>query len=303
VQATLQILNGPETGRKIRLTNGQVARFGRTEWSDFAFAYDRRLADVHFSIETTDDVVTLVDLSQGRGVEVDGQKIESCELRSGQKIEAGSMVFAVETQMPFETSRTGPVATARVERPAPPPDLAQKVCEAVELSEPAATLLDETVEVLPFLDKLAAENLLLDALRVLAAWLSKRKAVWWGASCVEAACGDHLQSQADLLALVRTWAQKPIEENRLAAVTAAETADTKLPACWLARAAGWSGGSLSPPGLPVVPPDEHLTARALTGALLLAAPLADPAKCAANYRNFIELGKQLSQSVLDWEKP
>jgi Family of unknown function (DUF6931)/Inner membrane component of T3SS, cytoplasmic domain len=304
VQATLQLLNGPETGRTIHLKNGQVARFGRTEWSDFAFPYDRQLADVHFSIETTDDAVCLLDLSQGQGVQVDGVPATSCQLRPGQRIEAGSIVFAVDTEMPFETSRAGPVATTlRPETTAPPPDLAKKVCESVELSEAGGLLLDDSVEVLPFLDRLTSENLLLDALRVLAAWLSKRKAVWWGADCVESACGDRLQSQKDLLVLIRAWAREPSEENRRAALEAAETADTKLPACWLARAAGWSGGSLSPPGLPIVPPDEHLTARALTGTLLLAAPFAFPAKCAANYRKFIELGKQLGQSVFDWEKP
>ena len=102
--------------------------------------------------------------------------------------------------------------------------------------------------------------------------------------------------------MARAWVLDPTDENRRAALGAAETADTKLPACWLARAAGWSGGSLAPPGMAVVPPHEHLTAQALVGALLLAAVFRDPAKSADNYRLFIERGKQLSQTTLDWEK-
>jgi len=301
----LQILAGPESGRRIYLKNDQVARFGRTEWSDFAFPYDRGLADIHFSIETTDDAVKLTDLSQGDGVQVDGQKTTECRLHSGQKIQAGSLIFVVATERLFETSASGngPVAVARRSEPAPPPpELARKVCEAVELSEPAQGLLDDAIEVLPFIDKLTGQKLLLDALRVLAAWLSKRKAVWWGAGCVESACGEHIEGQTDLLALGRAWVREPTDENRRAALDAAESADAKLPACWLSRAAGWSGGSLAPPGLAAVPPDEHLTAQALVGALLLAAVFRDPAKSVDNYRLFIEQGKQLAQTTLDWEQ-
>jgi hypothetical protein len=305
VQATLQILAGPEAGRKIHLTSGLVARFGRTEWSDFAFSYDPALADVHFSIETTDDTVLLTDLSQGDGVQVDGQKMTECRLRSGQKIQAGSLTFVVTTERLFETSSsgTGPVAVARQSvESARSPELARKVCEAVELSEPAQGLLDDEIEVLPFIDKLSDQTHLLDALRVLGAWLDKRKAVWWGAGCLESACGERLEGQAELLALARAWVRDPTDENRRAALGAAETAETKLPACWLARAAGWSGGSLAPPGMAAVPPDERLTAQALVGALLLAAVFGDPAKSADNYRLFIDQGKQLSQTTLDWEK-
>src|SRR5262249_455299 len=203
MQAILQILTGPETGRRILIKAGQIARFGRTEWSDFAFPYDRQLADIHFSIETTNDSVTLADLSQGKGVEVDGQKTESCQLRSGQKIQAGRMAFAVSTERLFESSTagTGPVAVSANGPPVPAPALARKICESIGLSEPAQALLDDTIEVLPFIDKLSGEQLLLDALRVLAAWLSKRRAVWWGAGCLEAACGDSLKAQADLIAL------------------------------------------------------------------------------------------------------
>lgn len=302
MQATLQILTGPESGRRILLKSGQVASFGRTEWSDFSFPYDHRLADVHFSIETSDDAVTLADLSGGQGVQIDGEKMTTCQLRSGQKIKAGNMIFALGTELLFETSGAGPVSAARPTEEKATPELARKVCETVELSEPAENSLDNSIEVLPFIDQLTGAELLVDAMRVLATWLGKRKAVWWGADCVEAACADRLEAQEGLIRLARSWARDPTEENRRSALDAAETADTKVPGCWLARAAGWSGGSLSPPGLPVVPPDERLTAQSLTGALLLAAVFIDPAQCAANYRKFIALGKQLATTKLDWEE-
>ena len=298
----LQILTGPETGRKIYLKTGQLASFGRTEWSDFAFGYDPRLADVHFSIETDDDSATLVDNSDGKGVVVDGQKVTKCSLISGQKIKAGSLVFAVTTELLFETSGSGPVTPAQKTGVAPiPAELAIRICENLELSDAAAELLDQTSEVLTFVDQLCSENLLLDALRVLAASLSKRKALWWAADCVESACADRLQAQQGLISLARQWVQEPTTENCQNALHAAETTDSKLPACWLCYAASWSGESLAPPGLAVVPPAKHLNVQGIMAALLLAAVFYDPAKSTDNYRNFIELGKHISKTTLDWE--
>ena len=171
----------------------------------------------------------------------------------------------------------------------------------MDLSEPAAALVDETTEILPFIDKLTGQNLLLDALRVIAVWLTKRKALWWAVHCVESACADRLQAQESLLTLARTWVEEPTEEKCLAALQAAELTDTKLPACWLARAVSWSGASLAPPDLPAVPPGEQLCAQGVMAALLLAAVFVSPAKSGDNYRRFIEQGKQLSQTKLEWE--
>ena len=298
----LQILTGPETGRKIYLKTGQMASFGRTEWSDFAFSYDNSLADVHFSIETNDDTVTLIDNSDGRGVVVDGQQITKCSLGSGQKIKAGNLVFAVTTELLFETSGSGPVAVAQKQTGVTiPAELAIRVCENLDLSDTATELLDKSTEVLPFIDQLSSENLLLDALRVLAASLSKRKALWWAANCVESACADRLQAQERLISLSRAWVLEPTEENCHNALHAAETTDSELPACWLGHATSWSGESLAPPGLPSVPPAKHLNIQGIMAALLLAAVFINPAKSTENYRSFIELGKQISKTTLDWE--
>jgi len=303
LQATLQILTGPERGRRIHLKSGQVARFGRTGWSDFAFPYDAALADVHFSIETDAESVTLANLSDGNAIDVDGQKVARCVLRAGQRIRAGGLVFLVETEVLFSTSETGtgPVAVVKQTPPPSAGDLAHTVCEDIDLSEPARGLLDAKIEVIPYIDKLTEAEMLVDALRLLAGWMSKRKAVWWAAECVEAACGGPSQAQAGLVAHARSWAREPTEEHRRAAMSAGASAQTNLPACWIAQAAGWSGGSLAPAELPAVPPDEHLTSQAVTGALLLAAVFVDPAKAQANYRLFVDKGKQVAKARFDWE--
>ena len=304
MQATLQILNGPEAGRRILIKSGQVLRFGRSEWSDIAFPYDPALADVHFAVETGDDAVTVTDLSGRGAMQVDGAEVVSGPVHSGQRISAGSLAFEVAIEVLFARSEsgTGPVAVTLPEAPAAPRvKSACEVCETVDLSDAARELLDDSTGVLPFIELLTERELPVDALRVLATWLPKRKAVWWGAECVASACRTAPDSVLALLDTARRWVREPTEKNRRAAMSVAETANARTPSCWIVQGAAWSGGSLTPEGLPVVPPDERLTARALMGALLLAAVYSDPARRTENLRDFIEQGKQLAQVRLEWE--
>jgi hypothetical protein len=45
-------------------------------------------------------------------------------------------------------------------------------------------------------------------------------------------------------------------------------APAKTPGAWLALGAGWSGGSMAPPGMAPVPPPPFLTARAVNAGVL-----------------------------------
>jgi len=58
----------------------------------------------HFSIGTAVDAVTLVDLSDGKGVQVDGEKQSTCQLHNGRRFKAGNMIFAIATELQFDTS-------------------------------------------------------------------------------------------------------------------------------------------------------------------------------------------------------
>jgi hypothetical protein len=303
LQVHLQILTGPERGRIIYLKSGQIARFGQTEWSDFAFPYDPQLDEVHFSLETTIDSVILIDLSRNQSTRIDGQQQTPCQLKAGQKIKAGSLVFIIRTEALFETGRSGPISISpQPLLPETPAEYAFQVCKTVEITDPARELMNDTIEILPFISLLSENQFFVDALRVLSIWFSKRRAVWWAADCIEMACTMQRESQFHLLSVARTWAQEPTEDNAYAASQAADAADSKLPANWLARAASWSGASLAPPRLPVVPPADSLSSQGIMAALLLAAVFTDPAKSTENYQSFITQGKQLSEMVLNWEE-
>jgi hypothetical protein len=111
---------------------------------------------------------------------------------------------------------------------------------------------------------------------------------------VRAALGDQL-SPADeaCLAAAAAWMQQPAEEQRRQAQAAAEAADHKTPASWVAMAAFWSSGSLAPPAAPVVPPGEHLTAHAASGAVMLAAVAWQPEKANDKYRQFLQIAAEM----------
>ena len=75
---------------------------------------------------------------------------------------------------------------------------------------------------------------------------------------------------------------------------AATAAGTDNPAGWAARGAFWSGGSVTPPEGPIVPPGETLSAQAVAGAVCLAAVQREPARAAEKYRGFIAQGLDIA---------
>jgi hypothetical protein len=162
------------------------------------------------------------------------------------------------------------------------------------VSDAVEAVLIEDMPLPQFVEHLASRELFLDALKVVAHSLTKRSAVDWGARCVRAVLGDQL-SPADeaCLAAADAWVQNPAEEQRRRAQAAAEAADHKTPASWVAMAAFWSSGSLAPPAAPIVPPGEQLTAHAASGAVMLAAVARQPEKANDKYRQFLQLAAEI----------
>ena len=68
-------------------------------------------------------------------------------------------------------------------------------------------------------------------------------------------------------------------------------------------AAFWSGGSLGPPSVPVIPPGEYQTAQAITGAVLLAAVLARSATTEQNFSQFLTQGVEVANRTNRWDDP
>ena len=175
---------------------------------------------------------------------------------------------------------------------------AGEVCARFALGDEAKKLLSDSMGVGAFLEKLVAEKQHADAVRLLAHALPKREAVWWALQCASEATGSEPPPAVTAaLAATEAWVNSPTEENRRAAQPAYEAAELKTPAGCAALAAFMSGGSMAPPNVPAVPPGEHLTAHAASGAVMMAAVIKEPEKAPEKYERFLAKGIEAANKL------
>jgi hypothetical protein len=137
--------------------------------------------------------------------------------------------------------------------------------------------------------RLQTAGLASDAIRLVAHALPKREAVWWACMCADAVPGPALPG-ADAAARLaaEAWVRKPGEEAaRRQAWEAAQATQFASPEAWAAVGAFWSGGSMAPAGQPVVPPAEHLTGVAISGAVVMAAVRGQPERAEQRMARFL----------------
>ena len=123
---------------------------------------------------------------------------------------------------------------------------------------------------------------------MLAHALPKREAVWW--ACVVARTQVLERTRPEITAALEAaeaWVYTPDEQTRRAAMARAQATQFDHPGVWAAVAAFWSGGSMVAENLPAVPPAEHLTAVAVTGAVQLSAVIPDPQQAPERLRVFL----------------
>lgn len=188
-------------------------------------------------------------------------------------------------------------------------DKAAEIAARFELGEDAQKLLNIDLGPKQYFDLLAEKQLFPDAVRFLAHALPKREAVYWACLCARRVISPggaeappdaapeppaKAKARAALEAAMR-WVFQPSEENRRAAEAAAKDEGIKSPAGCAAIAAFFTGGSLGPPNVQAIPPDEFMTAQAVAGAVMLSAVVTEPDKAAEKYRDFFAVGTQLAE--------
>ncbi len=186
---------------------------------------------------------------------------------------------------------------APVEKPAvrPPAEmirlaakLARPFCHLFPLSEEAGRLLDEKQTLLVYLYRLMNERLFVDAVRLLAHALPQRDGIRWACDCAKESAGASPAAAA--LAAVEAWLTDPGEPNRRTCGAAASFAGCVTAAGSAALAVFLSGGSIAPAGRPAVQPGEHLAARAVANAVILAAVAGERGKAAERYFQYLKEG-------------
>ncbi len=170
---------------------------------------------------------------------------------------------------------------------------AMQICERFSVSDVGVALLTPELAPLPFLDALVEAKAFVDAVNFLAFGLPKREAVWWASVALRAGGAAEVGPARDAVSAAEEWVRRPSEENRIAAGARAEQLTKDQPAGWAAWGAFWSGGSLTPPDLPPVPPGATLTAKAVAGAVTLCAAV-DPKRAPERFAAFITLGKDIA---------
>lgn len=165
------------------------------------------------------------------------------------------------------------------------------VCQDIDLEQAARDCLAADPEPVLFLQSLIKQQLYPDAVRFLARALPKREAVWWACLSARSVMGEKPASSfLQALEAAEAWVYKPTEPHRRQAHLAAQQAVFENAAAWAAMAVFWSEGSIAPEDAPVVPPADNLTAKAVAGAVMLAAVQDQPEKANDKYLFFIEQG-------------
>ncbi len=160
----------------------------------------------------------------------------------------------MSSRIRFSTAQNVFEAFADLRRVAPPPD---GECAPLEYAR-----------------QLLASARPAHAIVFLAYLLPRREAVWWARQCVGAMLGVRAEDAA--LRAAEAWVRAPEEENRRAALAIGAAGDQSLATTWLALAAAWSGGSMSPPDLKPMAAPPSACAQAANAAIVLAACDGDP---------------------------
>lgn len=300
----LEVTSGPAAGRKLHLKAGQTAKIGRTDWADFSIHEDPSLADVHFQLDCESQACRLRDLNTGSGTFLNDKPVAGIvTLTSGATVRAGQTSFLVTFDETGLSSTESVVRAAsngdKDEAPAAVVESVDAVtlCAKLTLSEVAQQIATPTMQPPEFVERLLQSRSYPDALRVIAFTLPKPRAVLWAVDMVKSIGGAIRPGiDEDAIAAAIAWAQAPEEAKRRQAQTAANATKMQTAAGWIALAAFWSGGSLSAPELPVVPPGENLTCQALTGALMLAVGTPPVSQMTTRYEAMIRKGLSDLQS-------
>lgn len=153
--------------------------------------------------------------------------------------------------------------------------------------------LQTAAEAVAKLESLGLRN---EAVRLMAHALPKREAVWWACMCADAVPAV-TPKPADVAArqAAEAWVRKSSEDPlRRTAWEVAQKTDFRSPEAWAAVGAFWSGGSMAPEGAPVVPPGDHLTGVAISGAVVIAAVRGRPERANDRLTRFLAAARDIA---------
>jgi hypothetical protein len=171
---------------------------------------------------------------------------------------------------------------------------APELCRFFTLSDEGKKTLQPEMTPEQLALELLTKNLHPDAVQVIAHYLPKRQAVFWALTCVRQTFPEPAPEAEAALQTAEKWIAEPSDENRAAALKAADAADSGTPAGCTALAAYYSDGLPKTEDPKANSRAWFLTSKLVTSAVLLSATL-DSEQMRARFQAFVEKGLEFVQ--------
>lgn len=122
MRVTLHVVAGPQVGRDFTFDQHDTFMIGRSENAQFCLPHDRFFSRHHCILEIAPPRAFLRDLGSTNGTYVNGVRVETAHLKSGDRIQGGETVLEVEVTTGLEDFE----ATAKI--PASTPSILSVSC-------------------------------------------------------------------------------------------------------------------------------------------------------------------------------
>jgi hypothetical protein len=177
--------------------------------------------------------------------------------------------------------------------------LAAGIAAQAELSPKLLAMTKPEMTAREYLEILLVQAKFADVVRFLIAGLPREERIWWATLAVRLASKPNTTPEIDkLLGLCVAWLQTPDEEHRKPLGELPKSSDAFG---FLAKSIAWTGGSLTPPNLPVVPPQPQMSPKAAAAAIQLAAVLAPAPEIEPMQRKILSMGIRIARGLHPWK--
>ncbi len=102
MRVTLHVVAGPQTGRDYSFDQHDTFMIGRSEEAQFCLPHDRYFSRHHCILEIAPPQAFLRDLRSTNGTYVNGMRVETAYLKSGDRIQGGETILEVEVSTGLE---------------------------------------------------------------------------------------------------------------------------------------------------------------------------------------------------------
>ncbi len=102
MRVTLHVVAGPQTGRDFTFDQHDTFMIGRSEDAQFCLPQDRYFSRHHCILEIAPPQAFLRDLGSTNGTYVNGMRVDTAHLKSGDRIQGGETILEVEVSTGLE---------------------------------------------------------------------------------------------------------------------------------------------------------------------------------------------------------